>query len=150
MRHLLLIATLFAFAQPKDNGLGTWVFVPEKSTYESGPAPKESKRQWVAKGDSVQFLHDGVNAEGKPFHTEFTAKYDGKFVPFIGGTLYDSVALKSKSPNLVEQTFALKGKVTVNATREISKDGQTMTIDSRGTKPDGTKFRNLLVYRRVH
>ena len=30
----------------------------------------------------------------------------------------------------------------------ISKDGKRMTIDSRGTKPDGTSFRNLLIYER--
>lgn len=149
MHRLLLVIALLAVAQPKDLGLGTWVFVPEKSTYESGPAPKESKRQWIAKGDAVQFLHDGVNAEGKPFHTEFTVKYDGKAAPFVGGTLYDAVALQLKSPHVVEQTFTLQGKVTVRATRTISKDGKTMTIDSRGVRKDGTPFKNILVYRRV-
>lgn len=152
MLRLLLVTALFAVAQPKDLGLGTWVFVPEKSTYESGPAPKESKRQWIAKGDkvdTVQFLHDGENAEGKPFHTEFTVKYDGKPAPFVGGTLYDAVALQLKSPHVVEQTFTLQGKVTVRATRTISKDGKTMTIDSRGARKDGTLFKNILVYRRV-
>jgi hypothetical protein len=149
LRRLSLFLPLMIFAETKDLGLGTWVFVPEKSTYESGPAPKESKRQWIAQGDSVQFLHDGVNAEGKPFHTEFTVKYDGKPAPFVGGTLYDAVSLKLKSPHLVEQTFTLQGKVTVRATRTISKDGKTMTIDSRGERKDGTKFKNLLVYKRA-
>jgi hypothetical protein len=149
LRRLSLLLPLMLFAETKDLGLGTWVFVPEKSTYESGPAPKESKRQWIAKGDAVQFLHDGVNADGKPFHTEFTVKYDGKPAPFVGGTLYDAVSLQLKSPNVVEQTFTLQGNVTVRATRTISKDGKTMTIDSRGERKDGTKFKNLLVYRRV-
>ena len=45
--------------------------------------------------------------------------------------------------------FRLKGKVTVTAIRKISNDGKRMTIDSRGSKPDGTKFRNLLIYSRV-
>jgi len=148
LRWLLLIALAIS-AEVKDLGLGTWRFAPEESKYESGPAPKESKRQWIAKGDAVQFLHDGISADGKPFHTEFTATYDGKPAPFLGGTLYDSVALQLKSPHVVEQVFTLQRTVTVRATRTISKDGKTMTIDSRGERKDGTKFKNLLVYRRV-
>ena len=146
MLPLLTLLTLAAAVQ--DLGQGTWHFVPSASTYQSGPAPKESKRQWIAEGDRVKFLHDGVNADGKPFHTEFTAAYDSKPNRFIGGTLYDAVALTSRSPARVDQVFTLKGKVTVMATRTISKDGKRMTIDSRGTKPDGTRFRNLLVYER--
>lgn len=138
-----------AGAQPRDLGLGTWVFVPEKSTYESGPAPQKSQRQWIAQGDAVQFLHDGVGADGKAFHMEFVAKYDGKPAPFRGGTLYDAVALVRKSDTVVEQTFTLQGKVTVEATRTVSDQGQTMTIVARGARADGTKFRNVLVYRRV-
>ena len=133
----------------QDLGQGTWRFLPAESTYESAPAPKESKRQWIPDGDGVKFLHDGINAEGKPFHTEFRAAYDGKPVPFVGGTLYDAVALFSTGPRKVEQIFTLKGKVTVKAVRTISKDGKKMTIDSRGSRADGTKFKNILVYERL-
>lgn len=128
----------------EDFGQGSWKFRPELSHYESGPAPKESRRQWIADGDGVKFLHDGINAEGKPFHTEFRAGYDGKFVPFTGGTLYDAVALHWKNPRRVDQVFTLKGAVTVRATRTISKDGKRMTIDARGKG-----FRNRLVYERL-
>ncbi len=133
----------------QDLGHGTWRFIPAESTYESAPAPKESKRQWIPDGDGVKFLHDGINADGKPFHTEFRSAYDGKPVPFVGGTLYDAVALFSKGPRKVEQVFTLKGKVTVKAIRTISKDGKKMTIDSRGSRADGTKFKNILVYERL-
>ena len=133
----------------QDLGHGTWRFIPAESTYESAPAPKESRRQWIPDGEGVKFIHDGTSAEGKPFHTEFRAAYDGKPVPFIGGTLYDSVALFSKGPRKVEQVFTLKGKVTVKAVRTISKDGKKMTIDSRGSRADGTKFKNILVYERL-
>ena len=133
----------------QDLGHGTWRFIPAESTYQSAPAPKESKRQWIPDGDGVKFLHDGINADGKPFHTEFRAAYDRKPVPFVGGTLYDAVALFSKGPRKVEQVFTLKGKVTVKAVRTISKDGKKMTIDSRGSRADGTKFKNILVYERL-
>lgn len=144
----ILLSILFLTAAIEDLGQGTWRFLPALSTYQSGPAPKDSKRQWLPDGDGVKFIHDGINADGKPFHTEFRAAYDGKPVPFIGGTLYDSVSLFSKTKYRVDQVFTLKGKVTVKATRTISKDSKRMTIDSRGTKPDGTSFSNLLIYER--
>jgi hypothetical protein len=141
---LPLIALFLLAAAPEDRGLGVWRFLPAESTYESAPAPKESKRQWLADGEWVRFLHDGINAQGKPFHTEFKAKYDGKSYPFIGGTLYDAVSLKLVNPSKVEQTFTMKGTVTVRATRTISPDGKRMTIISLGDK-----FKNTLIYERV-
>lgn len=149
-RNLLLVTAGALLAQgDADRGIGKWRFLKEASTYESGPGPKESIRQWMKTGDGVKFLHDGTSMDGKPFHTEFTAKYDGKQYPFQGGSLYNSVALFLRSPDRVDQVFQLDGKVTVEATRTISADGKRMTIDSRGTLPSGKKFRNLLLYERV-
>jgi hypothetical protein len=148
MKHLAVFGFVLYALAAEDRGIGVWEFVLEKSTYESGPAPKQSQRQWIADGDWVRFVHDGVGADGKKFHTEFRAKYDGKPVPFVGGTRYDAVALKLVSPNVVEQTFTLQGKVTVEATRTIAADGRTMTIVARGKNEDGRPFRNVLIYRR--
>lgn len=143
---LLLLSLLSLLASVEDRGLGKWQFVAAESRYESGPAPRESTRQWIAAGENrVRFVHDGVSADGKQFHTEFTASYDGKPYPFQGGTRYDEVALQQKDASTVEQIFTLKGVVTVRATRTISPDGKRMVIDARG---EG--FRNHLVYRRVN
>lgn len=147
---LLLLAPLLLFAaEIEDRAIGTWRFLPKESTYQSAPAPRESKRQWIKDGPRVKFIHDGINADAKPFHTEFSAAYDNKLNPFTGGTLYDSVALNLRNPSRVDQTFTLKGKITVKAIRTISKDGRRMTIESRGKKADGTPFRNLLIYERI-
>lgn len=141
---IALIAFLLLAAAPEDRGLGVWRFVPAESTYESGPAPKESRRQWLADGEWVRFIHDGISAQGKPFHTEFKAKYDGNPHPVIGGSLYDAVSLKLLNPGKVEQTFTMNGKITVRATRTISPDGKRMTIIALGDK-----FKNTLIYERV-
>jgi hypothetical protein len=141
---LTLTLLLLVAGAVEDLGQGTWRFVPAESRYESSPAPKESQRQWIADGDGVRFVHDGVSAEGKRFHTEFRAGYDGKVAPFIGGTLYDEVALHYRNKRRVDQVFTMKGVVTVRATRRISKDGKRMVIDARGKG-----FHNRLVYERV-
>jgi hypothetical protein len=112
-RNLLFLSGAGVLAQDKvDRALGKWRFLREISQYESGPGPRESRRQWVRDGDGVRFLHDGTNLDGTAFHTEFRAKYDGKQYPFQGGTLYNSVALTWRSPNRVDQVFELDGKVS--------------------------------------
>lgn len=137
---MLLLILLLAL---DDRGQGTWRFLPSESHYESAPAPQKSERRWIPDGEGVRFLHDGINASGKPFHTEFRANYDGKPVPFTGGTLYDSVAIFWRNPRKVDQVFTMKGVVTVRATRTISKDGRRMTIHARGKG-----FHNKLIYER--
>lgn len=149
-RNLLFLSGAGLLAQDKvDLAIGKWRYLREISSYESGPGPKESERQWVRDGDGVRFLHDGTNMDGTPFHTEFRAKYDGKQYPFTGGTLYNSVALTWRSPNRVDQVFELDGKVTVRTTRTISPDGKRMSIIARGTLPTGKPFVNRMVYERV-
>jgi hypothetical protein len=59
-----------------DRGLGTWRYIKEQSSYESGPGPGQSQRRWVAAGDgAVTFKHDYTTADGEEAHVEFTAKY---------------------------------------------------------------------------
>lgn len=132
----------------EDAALGTWRFVPAESKYESGPAPKESQRVWEKAGDGVRFLHTGVAADGKPFRTEFTAKFDGKRYPVKGGGLYDSVVLERVDARTVKQTFRKGETVTVQARRVVSADGKKLTIVAMGNNAQGKPFRNLLVYAR--
>lgn len=140
-----MLMAVLALVAVEDRGLGKWQFIAAESRYESGPAPQHSQREWIAEGnDGVRFVHDGVSAEGKKFHTEFSAKYDSKRYPFSGGTRYDEVALYWRNPSRVEQVFTLKGVVTVRATRTISSDGKRMVIEAKG---EG--FHNKLVYQRL-
>jgi hypothetical protein len=132
-----------------DLGLGVWKFNRAASTYESSPAPRESTRVWEQAGEGkVRFLHTTVSADGKKGRTEFVAGYDGKDYPVTGSSRYDTVSLKLLSDHVVEQTFRLKGAVTVRATRTVSGDGRRMTIVAAGANPDGRAFRNVLVYDR--
>ncbi len=150
-----LLSTVAMVAAPmEDRGLGKWRFNGPASTYESSPAPRESTRIWETAAAAggvpmVHFLHTTVSAQGQSGRTEFTAGYDGREYPVTGSSRYDRVSLKQINANVVEQTFRLKGEVTVRATRTISADGNQMTIIATGTNPDGKKFRNVLVYNRV-
>lgn len=145
---MLTLVLMLAAAAPEDAALGKWKFNSALSTYESGPAPRESQRIWERVGDKAHFLHTGISQDGKSFRTEFTASYDGRDYPVDGGSLYNTVALKLVDARTVEQTFKKDGKVTVRARRTVSVDGKRLTIIAEGENAQGKKFKNTLVYER--
>lgn len=144
---MIVLLLLLAVANPSDDAaIGQWRFDPAASTYESGPAPRQSRRTWEIAGDKVHFLHTGIGASGAAFRTEFTAAFDEKDYPVNGGSLYDSVSLKMVNPNVVEQIFKKNGKTTVTARRTVSPDKKRLTIIATGTNAQGKSFKNVLVY----
>jgi hypothetical protein len=149
LRFFALAAGAVAFAQSdRDAAIGAWRFDAAASTYESGPAPKESVRVFERVGDRIRFVHTGIGANGQPFRTEYTAGYDGAAYPVKGSSRYDTVSQKMIDSRTVDLVFRLKGEITVTARRTISADGQRMTVIAVGANPDGKRFRNVLIYRR--
>jgi hypothetical protein len=146
---LVGLAALTAFAQvERDAAIGTWRFDAAASTYESGPAPRESTRVFERAGDKIRFIHTGIGANGQPFRTEYTAGYDGAEYPVKGSSRYNTVSQKLIDRNHVNLVFRLKGRITVTSQRTISRDGTGMRIVADGTNPDGKRFRNVLIYKR--
>src|SRR5438874_6050687 len=93
---LLTIATLFAgvavcFAA--DVNMGTWRLNEAKSKISPG-APKNTTVVYAAAGDSVKVTVDGVDADGKPAHNEWTGKFDGKDYPVTGDPTADMRSYK--------------------------------------------------------
>jgi hypothetical protein len=132
-----------------DRAIGVWRFDAPASTYQSGPAPRESRRTWLEDGGQLRFIHEGVSAAGQPFRTEFSVPADGRPGAVTGSALYDSVVLQRQGARKVRQIFSKGTAVTVTAVRTVSRDGATMVIIARGKRADGKPFRNRLVYRRV-
>lgn len=145
---MLALILLWNAAAIEDAALATWRFNSTQSTYESGPAPRESTRVWERTGEKVRFVHTGISHDGKAFQTQFTAAYDGRDYPVEGSSLYNTVAMKLIDSHKVEQTFRKNGVVTVEAVREVSADGMRLTIIARGKNAQGQKFKNTLVYER--
>src|SRR6266542_834692 len=73
-------------------------------------------------------------------------KVDGKDYPAIfGGT----AAWKSLSPASWQTTWKLNGKVLTTDTLTVSSDGKTLTVNSKGTKPNGETIDDTVVSERV-
>ena len=151
--NLLLLAALlvapFAQAQSKpDAVIGTWKLNVAKSKYDPGPAPKGSTLTFAVAGDGIKTTAKGQDAAGNPTSTEYTANYDGKDYPvaLLGNPDFDTLSLKRIDAYKAEGTRKKAGKVVQTYTREVSKDGKTLTLTVTGTNAKGQKLHNVIVY----
>ena len=134
-----------ALAQ-SDPAAGTWKLNPAKSRYTPGPAPKSNVITIVTAGDTLKISSQGIDGNGKPTSTNYTATFDGKDNPIKGAVGYDTVSHKRIDTNTTEQTRKKEGKTVQTATRKISADGKTMTVTSLGKTESGKPLNNVAVY----
>jgi len=112
--------------------VGKWKLNPAKSqfagtttTYEQLPS---GEMQMTAEGQSYKF------------------KVDGKDYPAIFGA---TAAWKQVDPNNWEVTNKFDGKALSTDTIKIAADGKTMTVASKGKKPNGESYEESAALQRV-
>ena len=128
---------------------GTWKANIAKSTYQPGPGPKESVRVHEDRGDGFWLITtDGINAQGQKNHGAYVYKPDGKPYPISGlnQTVVATITLKVVDPFTVEFTQLVNGKPVATGKRTVSKDGKTMTIDTKGTNASGQPFSSSVLW----
>lgn len=143
---IVTFGLVLSAAGQTDPLVGTWKLNVTKSKYDPGPAPKSAMVKVEAAGKGVKATTEGVGADGKPTHTEFTANYDGKDYPITGSPTADTVSLKRIDANTIEQTNKKGGKVMATLTRKIDASGKVMTITGKGTNAEGKPTNNTVVY----
>jgi len=146
---LLTFAVLFAavavcFAAD-DANMGTWKLDEAKSKIGAG-ATKNTTVVYEAAGDSVKVTVDGVGADGKPSHNEWTGKFDGKDYPLTGDPTADMRSYKRINASTLELTNKKDGKVVLSGRITISADGKTRTVTTSGTDASGKKMSSTAVY----
>ena len=111
---------------------GTWKFNPAKSKL-TGDTMKFEKTpsgeiRWTASGLSYTFKADGKEYKG-PFG--------------------EAVIWKQIDNTTWQTTYTEKGVLLSTDTSKLSPDDKTITVVSRGTKPNGAKFEDTTVYERI-
>jgi hypothetical protein len=130
-----------------DPSIGTWHLNLAKSKYDPGPGPKSNVVVIETAGKGIKVTVKGVGPDGTPTATSYSSNLDGSDSPVEGGgAAFDTIALKRIDASRIEGTRKLKGKVVQNYTREVSKDGKTMTVTTTGTNAAGQKIHNVAVY----
>jgi hypothetical protein len=125
--------------------MGTWKLDEAKSKTPAG-LPKNSTVIYAADGDKIKVTTDGTSGDGKPMHTEWTGKFDGKDYPCTGDPSMDSRSYKVINEHTLELTNKKDGKVTTSGKVEVSKDGKTRTVLLTGTDSSGKKLSGVTAY----
>jgi hypothetical protein len=128
-----------------DANLGTWKLNEAKSKLSPG-APKNVTVVYEAAGDSVKVTVDGVDGAGKPTHSVWTGKYDGKDYPVTGDSNSDARSVKKIDDHTLELTVKNGGKVTSSGRIVVAADGKSRTVTLKGTNSAGKEIHSTSVY----
>jgi hypothetical protein len=125
---------------------GNWKVNLEKSKYDPGPPPKGPNFTKIEAIDGgLKMTNDGVNAEGKPTHNEWSGKFDGKDNPVKSDPNRDTAALTKIDDYTLQVVSKKDGKVTTTTRNVFSRDGKTWTQIVQGTNVKGIKVNNTVV-----
>src|SRR5216684_121393 len=136
------VTMCFAAANPT---LGTWKLNESKSKLSPG-LPKNLTVVYEAAGENMKGTIDGVDAQGKPTHNEWTGKFDGKDYPVTGDPNSDTRAVKEIDAHTLELTVKKGGRVTMSGKNVVAPDGKSRTLTATGTDASGKKIHSVSVY----
>ena len=128
-----------------DANMGSWKLNEAKSKMGPGTG-KNTMVVYTAAGDNVKVVVDGVLADGKPAHNEWTGKFDGKDYPLVGDPNADSRAYTKVDARTMNIVNKKGGKTTTTAQIVLSADGKSRTLTGDTTDPAGKKVPFSWVY----
>ncbi len=131
-----LVALAFAFTATllaaENPFAGTWKLNPAKSKFT---------------GDTMKFERTASGAiRNSGSGLSYTFNVDGKEYK---GPLDEAVVWKQIDDQTWETTYKQKGVLLSTDTSKLSPDGKTLTVVSKGTKPNGEAFQDTVVYERI-
>ena len=128
-----------------DPQMGHWKLNEAKSKFMPGTA-KNTMVVYEAAGNEVKVTVDGVDANGKSTHNEWTGKVDGKNYPVIGDPTSEARSYKKIDDRTLQLTLWYHGRVMATGRIVVSADGKSRTVAINGTDAKGKKVKNTSVY----
>jgi hypothetical protein len=132
-------------AAPMSPQMGTWKLNEAKSKIPEGMG-KNTTVVYAQQKDKVKVTVEGVDKDGKPTHSVWVGKFDGKAYPTKGNLSWSSAAYKMVNDRTNDITTMKDGKVVWSGRIEVAKDGKSRTVTMNGTGADGKKFKGKAVY----
>lgn len=125
--------------------IGTWKLNEAKSKLPAGMG-KNNTVVYTEQGDKIKVTVDGTDKDGKPTHSIWIGKFDGKAYPVKGNLAYNAVGYRviNERTNYIQTLNDRKLLWSGNIT--VSKDGKSRTVTIRGTAANGKKFSGKAVY----
>jgi hypothetical protein len=125
--------------------MGTWKLNEAKSKLVPGMG-KNTTVTYAEQKDNIKSTVDGVDKDGKPTHSVWVGKADGKGYPVKGNLPYNSVAYKVVNDRTNDITAMKDGKIGWNGRITVAADGKSRTVTINGTDANGKKFKGKAVY----
>ncbi|HWN98195.1 MAG TPA: hypothetical protein VNS63_02890 [Blastocatellia bacterium] len=126
--------------------MGTWKLNEAKSKLGPGTTKNHTVAYTTAAGDNFKVTVDGIDAAGKPVHSEWTGKFDGKFYPVTGDPTSDTRSYKQINARTLALTAKQGNKVTLTGRIVVSTDGKTRTVTTNGADSKGKKVTSTAIY----
>ena len=121
-----------------DMNMGTWKLNEAKSKIPPG-VTKNTTVVYAPMGDGVKITVDGVGADGKPTHSEWAGKYDGKDYPVTGDQTSDARSYTRIDDRTLDFAVKKGGKTLLTGRVVVAADGKSRTVTATGTDASGKK-----------
>ncbi len=125
--------------------MGTWKLNEAKSKLAPGMG-KNNTVIYAEQKDKIKITVDGVDKDGKPTHSVWVGKWDGKAYPVKGNLPYNSVAYRVVNDRTNDITAMKDGKIGWTGRITVAPDGKSRTVTINGTDAQGKKFKAKVVY----
>jgi hypothetical protein len=139
---LSLAAGTICFASPMT---GTWKLNEAKSKISPGSG-KNTVVVYKEAGGKLTVTTTGVDGSGKPTHSAWTGKLDGRDYPVTGDPTSDMRSYTKVDDRTLDFANKKGGKVTISGRISIAADGKSRTVNTTGTNAKGKHFKNTAVF----
>jgi len=126
---------------------GTWTLNESKSKLTRGTG-KYTKVVYDSKliRNKMTVTGDGVDADGKPVHSEWKGRFNGKDFEVTGDPAADMRAYTKVNDQTLNMTTKKGGKVVSQGKIVVAADGKSRVVTTSGVTAKGKKFTNTAVY----
>jgi hypothetical protein len=125
--------------------IGTWKLNEPKSKIPAGMG-KNNTVTYTEQKDKIKITVEGLDKNGKPVHSVWVGKFDGKAYPLKGSPSVDAVAYRTVNDRTNDITALKGGKVMWSGKITVAPDGKSRTVTINGTDANGKKFSGKAVY----
>ena len=127
---------------------GTWKLNESKSKLTRGTTKNtkvvyDSKRLGMGRWDVTG---EGLDADGKPVHSEWKGKFDGKDYEVTGDPNADMRSYTKVNDHTLNMISKKGGKVVAQGRIVVAADGKSRVVTLNGTTAKGKKFTNTAFY----
>ena len=125
--------------------MGTWKLNEAKSKLIPGMG-KNMTVTYTEQKDKMKVTVDGVDKDGKPTHSVWVGKADGKAYKSKVNLPWDAAAYKVVNDRTYEITTMKDGKMFGTGMSTVSADGKSRTVTLNSTDASGKKVKGKAVY----